>query len=493
MSRNVASTHLPITDGLLVVVKDDCETCHLVIPVLAELAHRQHRLALVSQDRADFPPGFEVLHDRELDISWRLQTETTPTIYRIENGEVVDQQEGWLRAGWERVAATQAGLGKGLPSQRPGCGSDTMLPDVHQRLMQRHSPNRLASRRIELGSSEDPIEAAFARGWTDGLPVTPPTEERVTQMLEATPLPPEHVLCILPPDLAECTVEKVAINAVMAGCLPEYLPVVLAAVEAAAGGQFNIHGISATTYFTGPVLVVNGPVRRRIGMNSGINALGQGNRANMTIGRALNLVVRNVGGARPGGVDRAALGSPGKLSFCFPEDEEGSPWEPLSVERGFSPEDSTVTLFAGHGPIEIVDQRSRTPESLAKTFALQLRMLGHPKIAGLSDAIVVVSPEHARIFREAAWSKARLRREIFSLLTLPTEQMAAGADGVAEGLPPHVVTAKTEVTKFAPDGLWFVHAGGDAGMFSAIISGWIGGAASSQMTTVAIDRQRGAI
>jgi len=486
LSSNLASTHLPITDGLLVVVKDECETCHLTIPVLEELIRGEEPVAVVSQDLADFPPGMEVIHDLELDISWKLSTETTPTIYRIRNGEVVDQQEGWLRSGWERVAAVND-LGAGLPDQRPGCGSDTMLPETYQRLMRRHSPHRLASRRVELGSSEDPMEAAFARGWTDGLPVTPPTEERVATMLQGTALPPDEVVCVLPPDLAECTVEKVAINAVMAGCLPEYLPVVVAGVRAAATSRFNIHGISATTYFTGPVLVVNGPIRPRIGMNSGINALGQGNRANMTIGRALNLVVRNVGGARPGGVDRAALGSPGKLSFCFPEDEEGSPWEPLSVERGFSPQDSTVTLFAGHGPIEIVDQRSRTPESLAKTFALQLRMLGHPKIAGLSDAIVVVSPEHARVFREAAWSKARLRQEVLSSLTLPSDRMVAGADGVAEGMPPHLAAARPRMSKFAPDGLWFVHAGGDAGMFSAIISGWIGGAASSQMITMAID------
>jgi thiol-disulfide isomerase/thioredoxin len=477
---------LPITDGLVVVVKEDCETCHLTIPVLHELIAEGRPLAVVSQDREDFPPGIEVTHDFDLDISWDLKTETTPTIYRVEQGRVVDQQAGWLRSGWERVAMAQ-GLGEGLPDQRPGCGSDTLLPEVYQRLLRRHYPGLLSSRRIELGNVEDPIEAAFVRGWTDGLPVVPPTEDRVTKMLEGTSMSPGEVLCDLPPDLAECTVEKVAINAVMAGCLPEYLPVVLAAVEAAASGRFNIHGISATTYFTGPVIVVNGPIRRRIGMNSGINALGPGNRANLTIGRALNLVVRNVGGARPGGVDRAALGSPGKLSFCFPEDEEGSPWESLAVERGFSPQDSTVTLFAGHGPIEIVDQKSRTPESLTHTFALQLRMLGHPKLAGLSDAIVVVSPEHARIFREAGWPKARLRREIFQILTLPVEEMVAGAGEVAEGLPYSVATGKGHVPKFAPEGLWFVHAGGDAGLFSAIISGWIGGATSSQMTTVPID------
>ncbi len=486
MSSKPDAEPLPVTDGLVVVVKDDCETCHLTVPVLEQLIAGDQPLAVVTQDRHDFPPGLDVIHDRELDISWRLQTETTPTLYRIERGRVVDRQAGWLRSGWERVAGV-GGLGMGLPEQRPGCGSDTMLPDVHQRLLARHSPHRLSSRRVELGSTEDPIEAAFARGWTDGLPVIPPTEDRVARMLGGTSLSPDEVICVLAPDLAECTVEKVAINAVMAGCLPEYLPVVLAAVRAASTSEFNIHGVSATTYFTGPVMVVNGPIRRRIGMNSGINALGPGNRANMTIGRALNLVVRNVGGAHPGGVDRAVLGSPGKLSFCFPEDEEGSPWAPLSVERGFSPEESTVTLYAGHGPIEIVDQLSRSPESLAKSFALQLRMIAHPKLAGVAGAIMVITPEHARTFRNAGWSKERLRREIYSHLTIPGAELAAGAGGVAEGMPPAVTASGEGVAKLPPDGLWFVHAGGSAGMFSAIISGWIGGSANSQMTTVAIE------
>ena len=165
----------------------------------------------------------------------------------------------------------------------------------------------------------------------------------------------------MPPDLVECTVEKVAINAVLAGCTPEYFPVVLTALEAACTDEFNMHGLLATTMPVGPVLIINGPIRRRIGMNSGINVLGQGNRANATIGRALQLVIRNVGGGRPGGVDRATQGNPGKVSFCFPEDEEGSPWEPLHVERGFSPDASTVTLFPGEGPRGVVDQLSPRP------------------------------------------------------------------------------------------------------------------------------------
>jgi hypothetical protein len=194
----------------------------------------------------------------------------------------------------------------------------------------------------------------------------------------------------------------------MAGCKPEYLPVVLAAIEAACIDAFCMHGILATTYFSGPVVIVNGPLAKTIGMNSGGNALGQGNRANATIGRALQLVIRNVGGGKPGEVDRAMLGNPGKYTFCFAEREEDSPWESLAVERGFAADASTVTLFAGEGVQAIMDQQSRTPESLARSFAASLRSVCHPKIAIAADALLVVSPEHSRVFHEGGWSKARL-------------------------------------------------------------------------------------
>src|SRR5260370_896047 len=184
---------------------------------------------------------------------------------------------------------------------------------------------------------ESAPEAMFARGWADGLALVPPTEERVLRMRDGTARDPQEVLGLVPPDLAPATVEKIGVNAVMAGCKPEYLSVVLAAVEAVLEEQFAMHGVLATTMFVGTVVVVNGPVRRRIGMNSKGNALGQGNRANAAIDRALQLVSRNIGGGRPQEVDRATLGNPGKYTYCFAEDEEGSSWEPLSVERGVQP------------------------------------------------------------------------------------------------------------------------------------------------------------
>lgn len=466
-------------DGLVVVLKEDCPTCTLIVPALEQLRTAGLISAVISQDAPSFPAGFHVTDDTDLALSWELATEVTPTMYRVIDGEVIGSIVGWRRSEWEEFTGVE-GLAPELPEHRPGCGSLTMEPARWARL----SGSSLTSRRVEFGSEEDPIEAAFSRGWTDGLPIVPPTPERVAAMLTGTSRAGTDVLAIMPPDLVPCTVEKAAVNAVMAGCKPEYLPVVLAALEAVATDSFNMHGLSATTYFSGPIIVVNGPIAKEIGMNSGINALGQGNRANATIGRAVNLVVRNVGGARPGAVDRATLGSPGKYTFCFAENEDDSPWESLATERGTP--GSAVTVFAGQGPEGIMDQLSRTPESLARSFAASLQTVGHAKLAVVFDAIVVVSPEHARVFAEAGWDKDRLRREILQLMERPGTEMVRGAQGIAEGIPEARATGS--IPKFRADGLWFVHAGGKAGLFSGILAGWVNGTMGSAMTTVPIER-----
>ncbi len=264
----------------------------------------------------------------------------------------------------------------------------------------------------------------------------------------------------------------------MAGCKPEYMPVVLTAVEAACTDAFNVHGLLATTMPTSPVLVVNGPIRRALGMNSGKNVFGQGNRANSSIGRALQLVIRNVGGGRPGEVDRATFGNPGKLSFCFAEDEEGSPWTPLSVDLGAEPGVNTVTLFPGVGPRSIVDQLSRDPESLARSLAVNLRTLHHPKLVLAFDCLLAVGPEHARVFAEAGWDKAKLAARLHELLLIPGSELVREAGGIAEGLPDAVKDAT--LPKFRPGGILIVHCGGGAGLFSAMIGGWVGGEIGSQ-------------
>ena len=478
-----ASPRLP--DGLIAVVKRDCPTCGLVVPVLGEIAARGRTLTVYTQDDPSFPATVAPrVDDRELVVSWHHHIETVPTLLRVENGAEVARTEGWSRADWEQLAGVSP-LGADLPAHRPGCGSRSVDPAVADALRVRFEGDRLQARRIELGAIEDEIETAFDRGWTDGLPVVPPTAARVLRMLDGTRRAPGEVVAVVPPDLVPATVEKVAINAVMAGCKPEYLPVVLAAVEAACTDAFNMHGLLCTTYFSGPVIVVNGPIAAQIGMNSGVNCMGQGNRANATIGRALQLVVRNVGGGVPGGIDRAAFGGPGKYTFCFAEDEAGSPWEPLSVERGFARGASTVSLFPGHGPSAIVDQISRTPESLVRTFAAKLRAVSHPKLVMGMGAMLVVSPEHARVFAAAGWTKARLRTELDALLLIDGDELVRGVGGIDEGVPAELARGR-RLPKFRPGDLAIVHAGGSAGMFSAIIEGWVSGERGSQLTTLEV-------
>ena len=455
--------------GFVAVVKRDCETCRAIARVLADWTG-QRSLLVYSQDDPAFPEGCDgVNDDRELELSYRLDIEIVPTLIRFEAGREVDRLAGWQREDWRQMTEMPE-LGEGLIAFSPGCGSKSVEPGMPEKLAFKFGDTRLGARRIEVAAQQDEHEIAFERGWSDGLPVVPPTEERVLRMLSGTTRSPDEIVGIIPPNNVSCTVEKVAINAVMAGCKPAYLPVVLAAVEAACLDEFCMHGVLATTYFAAPIVIVNGPIANEIGMNSAHNVLGQGNRANSTIGRALQLVVRNVGGGAPGGVDRATLGQPGKVGFCFAEREHDSYWESLAVERGFAPDESTVTLFAGGGVHPIGDQTSREPVSLTRSLALTLRSVYHGKIYGRTDALLVVSPEHMRVFREAGWSKARFRAELERCLTIDGGEVVQGADGIAEGMPARY--AGRRVTKFRPGGLLIAHAGGGAGMWTAVVTGW---------------------
>ncbi len=460
--------NLPDT-GLIAVVKRDCQTCELTEPVLAALAEATS-LTVFCQDDPSFPESVPHEYDQALDISHQLKIEVVPTIIRRQNGQEVGRTYGWHKDEWRKLTGL-ATLGEELPDLRPGCGSKNVEPGIIEDLLVRHGETGLESRRIELGEQEDEIEALFDRGWSDGLPLVPPTEARVLRMLGGTARDPQEVIGKVPSDLADCTVEKIAINAVMAGCKPEYLPVVIAAVEAVLEEPFAMHGVLATTMYVGPVVIVNGPVRRAIGMNAKGNALGQGNRANNTIGRALQLVIRNVGGGRPQEVDRATLGNPGKLTYCFAEDEEGSSWESLAKERGVADGKSAVTVFAGFGLQGVVDQKSRDPESLAQSFAESLKVFHHPKLYAGADALVVISPEHERTFQKAGWSKQKLYDELYKRTQSPADDLMPGVGGMAEGMT--AFASGTMVPKFRDGGLIIVRAGGGAGMFSGIIGGWL--------------------
>ena len=459
------------TDRLIAVVKKDCPTCNLVVPVLRQLAAAKPGFTIYTQDDPGFPGDPPGLDDTSLEQSYRLGVQIVPALIRIDDGREAARTHGWDRKEWERVSGLGA-LGAGLPDSRPGCGSKSEEPGVAEKLAVRFGGVRFTSREVRVSGATDLSEACFERGWTDGLPVVPPTPERVLAMLRGTRRAPGEVIGAIPPDYAECTVEKAAINAVMAGCKPDYLPVVLTAIEAALAPDFGLHGVLCTTNFVGPVIMVNGPIARAIGMNAGVNALGQGNRANATIGRALQLVVRNVGGGRPGEIDRATLGNPGKYTFCFDEDEEDAEWESYAVERGFPRDASTVTVFVGDGAAPIVDEISRTPESLARSYAACLRAAHHPKKVIDVAAFLVVTPEHARVFHAAGWSKQRLRTELEALLQIPVSELVRGAGGIEAGiLPADAPDPNGTIPKFRTGSLNIVRAGGRAGKFSAYISG----------------------
>ncbi len=394
---------------LAIFAKRDCQTCAMLEPLFATLArHATVPARFFVQDDPAFLSGLDAVHDADLEQSFQAGIETVPTLIRYEDGREVARTDGWDRAAWRRVAGIDD-LGADLPEFRPGCGSKSVEPGVAEHLRVQFGNTGILARRVDIGAWDDPVEACFERGWSDGLPVTPPTDARILRMLAGTRRRPDEVIGKVPPNLVECTVEKAAINAVMAGCKPEYMPVVLASLEAALQPVFTMHGLLCTTCFSGPVLVVNGPIAKRIGMNWGINALGQGNRANATIGRALQLIIRNVGGGRPGELDRATLGGPGKYTFCFAEDETDPAWTPLAVARGISSGRSAVTLFQGDGIQGFVDQRSRTPEELTRSLAMSLVAVAHPKLAEFTNAMLVLSPEHYAIFRAVGWDRGGSR------------------------------------------------------------------------------------
>jgi hypothetical protein len=469
-----------LPDGIVAIVKRECATCVMVDPLFTNIAASDTPLTVYTQDDPTFPTSVTALHDADLSISWHYDIETVPTLLRIENGEEVDRTFGWSKDAWQKFTGI-TDLGADLPVMRPGCGSLSVDPNLEDELRVRFTSSTLHSRHVELASAEDEFESMFTRGWTDGLPVIPPTPERVLRMLTGTTRNPQDVVAIAPPNLVELTVEKIAINAVMAGALPEYLPWIITALEAVCNDEFNMHGVLATTMPVGPVIICNGPGTKAIGMNSGINVFGQGNRANLTIGRAVQLTIRNVGGGKPGEVDRATHGNPGKLSFCFAEDEAGSPFGTLAQERGIAPQQNAVTVFAGEGPRCVVDQAARTPEQLTNSFAACLRATHHPKSVLSFDAILVISPDHSRVYAEAGWGREKILSELYARLNIPGAELVKGALDMAEGLPAKF--ADRIVPKFKAGGILLAHAGGGAGLFSSIIGGWANGAMGSTPVT----------
>jgi hypothetical protein len=338
----------------------------------------------------------------------------------------------------------------------------------------------------------DDLELWFDKGVTDGLPVVPPSRARVERMLAGTTRDRHALVGEVAPNYGRATVEKIAINAVMAGCRPEYLPVVLAAVEAASDPAFNLHGVSTSTHFSAPLIVVHGPIRTRIGVNCAFGVFGPGHRANATIGRALRLVMINVGGARPGETSMSTFGHPGRYTYCVGEHEEASPWPPYHTDRGLDAGDSAVTVFAGEGPHGISDHASRTARALAGSIGWSMAGLWNAKHFPLySHTMLMVGPEHARTFGDEGWTKADLKRYLFETIRAPYGRLQPDEDNgegtnlrFAKGREPGPDEA---IPKFpSTDELHVVVAGGTAGRFSMAIPGWLGTRNGSRPVTVAV-------
>ncbi|MBI4307589.1 MAG: hypothetical protein HY684_02155 [Chloroflexi bacterium] len=264
------------------------------------------------------------------------------------------------------------------------------------------------------GSWREVVEKLFQMGWSDGLPVVPPVDEAVREMVEYAGRDGGEVVGAVAPAYGEATVERIAANAVMAGCKPEYLPVVIAAVEAMCESRFNLDGLQTTTNPCTVALIVNGPVRKQIDINCGRNCLGQGWRANATIGRAIRLILLNIGGGAPGPVDKAIHGFPGKYSFCFGEDEENSPWDPLHVERGFQRDQSAVTVVGAHSTVNIGLSSFNTIEPMLLTMANALSYIGSNNVmVGRGEPVLVLTSGHAKLTADVGMSKLDVKRFLF--------------------------------------------------------------------------------
>jgi len=460
--------------ALLLFVNEDCPTSALAMRRLGPLCRAWEQAGLSSTAVFEDPLDVAVRVARRLGWTGRLASEDPPyetsrayQLVSVPTAVLVDRA-GTIAGtvtGWDHAALAaligQAGalLGAGLavpeatePLLKPGCSSKAAI-----------DPELAAAMSAPAGT--DDIEEMFERGWTDGLPVVPPTQDRVEAMLRGCD--GRVSLGLVPPDLGEATLERVAACAVLAGCRPAYFPVVVAAAQAALDPAFNLHGQAVTTQPAGQLVVVNGPVREAIGLNSGMGALGPGFRANLTIGRALRLLVTLTGGGMPGKLDRSTQGQMGKVAFCVAEDEEVSPWEPLHAERGFQPAQSVVTLIGSDAPLSISDHRSRTPEDLAWVLAWAAASQWSTNWWPLEEpSVFVICPEHAEMFRAAGWTKQRLRQFMFEAVHKPAAELRRG-----ETTPfVHAADPATQVPKWAsPEAIVLIVAGGEAGRYSAVL------------------------
>lgn len=277
---------------------------------------------------------------------------------------------------------------------------------------------------LSFSSAQEACGYFEQQGWTDGLPIILPVEQLVSQFLEYAHRGKEDIVGVMPPRWVSVTVEKLAINAAMAGCLPEYFPVVLAATEAVLEPKFNLNAVQTTTHQCAVLLIINGPAGRRLGINAKGNCFGQGARANATMGRAIRLILTNVGGGIPGLTDQATMGTPAKYSYCVAENEEDSPWVPFHVEKGYTADTSTVTVVAGEAPHNINDHGSVSGEGILTTVAGTMTTTGNNNLYNRGDTFVFFGPEHAATIAKDGFGKEDVRRYLFERARIPVSKVS---------------------------------------------------------------------
>ena len=324
---------------------------------------------------------------------------------------------------------------------------------------------------------EDLIERYLEQPWSDGLPVVPPTQKKIDAVVAALGGDRDYLETVVPPRHGRLTREVLAINVVMAGCKPEYAPVVRAAMLALCSTPFNLNGVQATTHMASPLLVVNGPIRREIGMNAGTNVFGSGNRANATIGRAIRLIMLTVGGGRPGDLDKSTLGNPSKYTYCIAENEEASPWAPYHVEHGMRPEDSSVFVIAAEAPHSVTNHVADDAQGVLDSIVSAMSTIANNNAVSSGSCAVVIGPEHSQTIAKDGWSRYDVRNYLwmnagnrFGALTfndrygkIYNRNLPRWYKREPEAWIPIVPS---------PDDIHLFVAGGEAGRFSAFIPGW---------------------
>lgn len=477
------------------------------MPYLNALAKASVPVTGISQDAAaptrEFANQTGAAFPIDLDLGWelskRLNLVTVPSLVVLDDaGEPIRTEPGFDKQAVNEIAALfgcepVASPYDGLPASKPGCSSrhlETLAEGDSAPALDIHSSLGAPALEFELPDNEDEVEFCF-RTFHDALPVVPPTPARIERILQATTLDPLQVIGRIPPCYGAATVEKIAANAVMAGCEPKMMRVLIPLVRAVCDERFNAHGVQATTQFAAPLIVINGPVRGELGFHSRQNVFSNVARSNSTLGRALQLILLNLGGARPDGIDMSTLGNAGKFSFCIAENEEENPWEPLHVELGFKPEESTLSLFAASSPHGIAEQAARTARGVLKTLTYSLATNWSYRVCRAFEVFLILAPEHVQTIHRDGWSKQNVRDYLFENTGVPLRHYEG--DDPGEGAAARntykeiLIDGEPCYQKFnSPDSIKLVVAGGTAGKFSAMMQGWASGPRGSQMVTYPI-------